>query len=48
VIVIAIRIVFGLIGVIDTAEAKIGDSKSNIFEFQPICKKAFNTCVSGA
>jgi hypothetical protein len=43
-----LRIVFGHIGVIDTAEAKISDFIVKYFrEFEVICKKAL-TCVSGA
>jgi hypothetical protein len=46
-----LRIVFGLSGVIDTAEAKIGYSQSNIFANSiyaiAICKKAL-TLVSRA
>jgi hypothetical protein len=41
-----LRIVFGAIGVIDTAEAKIGDFKVE-YQFQAKCKKAL-TQVSGA
>jgi hypothetical protein len=43
-----LRIVFGMSGVIDTAQAKIGDFKVEYLrEFQAICKKTLNR-VSGA